>query len=153
MLFSPKIIRSSVCCALSLFLLLTALVGPEPAPAAQSHDRELARQFQAILKGARAASKAPGAMAGVWKGSFAWTSAQGLANVAQKIPMRTSQVWRIGSVSKTFTATVALKALRPGIVIPGPESQPLPAWLPLGRQNYSTATFAAQRRHLLLGRG
>ena len=109
MLFLSKIIRSSVCRALSLLLLLTALLGPVHTPAAQSHDRELAGQLQAILKGARAASKAPGAMAGVWKGSFAWTSAQGLANVAQKIPMRTSQVWRIGSVSKTFTATVVLR--------------------------------------------
>lgn len=116
MRFSQKSKWFAACCCLCLLLLPAALLGVNPAYAAQGDDRELAKQLQAVLEGARAACKAPGAMAGVWKGSFAWTSAQGQANLAQKIPMNTSQVWRIGSVSKTFTATVILRLCDQGLL-------------------------------------
>ncbi len=101
---------------LCLLWLLAAPLNSAPARAGEKPGRDLAKQLEAVLEGARAACRAPGALAGVWKGSFAWTSAQGLADVARKIPMRTSQVWRIGSVSKTFTATAVLRLCERGLL-------------------------------------
>ncbi len=61
-----------------------------------------------------ASSGAPGAIAGVWRSGFAWTAAKGLADTRTGVPMQTSLIWRIGSVTKTFTATVVLRLVDKG---------------------------------------
>jgi len=84
------------------------------ASGASSGDPDMARRLDAALERAVAASGAPGAIAGVWKGDFAWTAAKGLADVRAGTPMQTSHLWRIGSVTKTFTATAVLRLVDKG---------------------------------------
>ena len=95
------------CSGMLVALVALALTGTVGRASAQ--DKDMADRLEAALDKAMAASGTPGAIAGVWKGDFAWTRAKGLADVAAGIPMKTSYVWRIGSVTKTFTATAVLR--------------------------------------------
>lgn len=92
--------------------LVTLSVGTSSR--ASSGDPDIARRLDEALDRAMAASGAPGAIAGVWKGDFVWRAARGLADVRAGTPMQTSQVWRIGSVTKTFTATAVLRLVDKG---------------------------------------
>ncbi|MGO4272985.1 serine hydrolase domain-containing protein, partial [Paenibacillus sp. TAF58] len=51
----------------------------------------------------------PGILAKTSEGGKRWGYATGLANLSTKIPMETDYRFRIGSVTKTFTATVILQ--------------------------------------------
>ena len=95
------------CSGMLVALVALALTGTVGRASAQ--DKDMADRLDAALNKAMAASGTPGAIVGVWKGDFAWTRAKGLADVAAGIPMKTSYVWRIGSVTKTFTATAVLR--------------------------------------------
>lgn len=111
-IFRSIIFRLSASVAAGLFALaLTGTVEPVSA-----QDKPMADRLEAALDRAMAASGAPGAIAGVWKGGFAWTRAKGLADVGAGIPMKTSYVWRIGSVTKTFTATAVLRLCDKGML-------------------------------------
>jgi len=92
-----------------LVLGLTLLTGPNFALAGSVENGELARKLEAVIDKAIVDSEAPGAIVGVYMGDFAWTKAVGLANVKDNIPMKTSYLWRIGSVTKTFVATAVLR--------------------------------------------
>jgi len=76
---------------------------------AWADDKAMTERLEGALDRAMVASGAPGAIAGFWKGAFAWTAAKGLADVEAQIPMQKAFVWRIGSVTKTFTATAVLR--------------------------------------------
>ncbi|MBW1945737.1 MAG: beta-lactamase family protein [Deltaproteobacteria bacterium] len=103
-----------LCSAIAVALVALAVVGT--AGWASAQDKDMAFRLEAALDQAMAASGAPGAIAGVWKGDFAWTSAKGLADVGAGAPMKTSYVWRIGSVTKTFTATAVLRLCDKGML-------------------------------------
>ncbi|MFK4413053.1 CubicO group peptidase (beta-lactamase class C family) [Bacillus sp. RC251] len=51
----------------------------------------------------------PGILAKVSKGGKTWSYAAGVADLSTKKPMKTDFRFRIGSVTKTFTATVILQ--------------------------------------------
>lgn len=83
--------------------------GPGNAWGAANGKAELVGKLEAIITQAMADSRSPGCITGVWKGGFAWKRALGLAQVANRVPMRLEDIWRIGSVTKTFIATVVLR--------------------------------------------
>lgn len=56
-----------------------------------------------------------GAIVGVWmKGYEPYATAFGVSDLSTKVPMKTDDKMRIGSVSKTFTATVLLQLVDEG---------------------------------------
>jgi D-alanyl-D-alanine carboxypeptidase len=91
-----------------------AVLSPGTATGVSDDNPDMARRLETVLKEAMTASGSPGAIAGVWKGNFVWRAARGLADVRAGTPMQTSQVWRIGSVTKTFTATAVLRLIDQG---------------------------------------
>lgn len=58
----------------------------------------------------------PGAMVGIWSSSGEYVKAFGVADTATGSPMQTDFYSRIGSVTKTFTATAVLKLVDEGKV-------------------------------------
>jgi len=57
----------------------------------------------------------PGAVIGVWvAGSQPWLMASGVANIATSRPVKTTDKFRIASITKTFTATVVLQLVDEG---------------------------------------
>jgi D-alanyl-D-alanine carboxypeptidase len=61
--------------------------------------------------------KVPGAVAGVWvPGEGTWTAARGLADRDAGREMRAGDLFRIGSITKTFTATVVLQLAEEGLI-------------------------------------
>lgn len=65
---------------------------------------------------AMAAAKIPGALLGVWSPEGAYVKAFGVADIATGRPMATDFYSRIGSVTKTFTATAVLQLVKAGRV-------------------------------------
>jgi D-alanyl-D-alanine carboxypeptidase len=102
-------------CSLT-FVLLISMTFFAPVGRASAQEKVMADRLEAALDKAMTDSGAPGAIAGVWKGDFAWTRAKGLADVSPGIPMKTSYVWRMGSVTKTFTATAVLRLCDKGML-------------------------------------
>jgi len=113
MAFTSHVAWSRVFFVVGMVSVLATLPA-STASGASSSDPDMARRLDAVLERAMVASGAPGAIAGVWKGDFAWTAARGLADVRTRIPMETSHVWRIGSVTKTFTASAVLRLVDKG---------------------------------------
>ena len=62
------------------------------------------------------ASGAPGVIAEVRHGSDVWRGAAGVADLETRRARRVDEHFRIGSVTKTFTATVVLQLVAEGLV-------------------------------------
>jgi D-alanyl-D-alanine carboxypeptidase len=62
------------------------------------------------------AGGAPGVIAEVRRGSQVWRGAAGVADLATRRARRVDEHFRIGSVTKTFTATVLLQLVAEGLV-------------------------------------
>ena len=61
------------------------------------------------LEKAFSASKAPGVVVGIWiPGEGSYVAARGVADTKTRRPMRVEDHFRIGSITKTFTATLLL---------------------------------------------
>jgi D-alanyl-D-alanine carboxypeptidase len=62
-----------------------------------------------------------------------WSGARGLANRARRTPMRTDDRFRIGSITKTFVATVVLQLVAEGrLTLDAPVERWLPGLVPRG---------------------
>jgi D-alanyl-D-alanine carboxypeptidase len=78
------------------------------------------------------AAGAPGALL-VVDDDKPWSGARGLANRARRTPMRASDRFRIGSITKTFVATVVLQLVAEGrLNLDGPVERWLPGLVPRG---------------------
>lgn len=100
------------------------------APAVDSGPRDVAAPVVGPLDGALAASleavvakafeevEAPGVVAGVYltRSGQAWTSGTGLAKVEPPVDVAPDDRFRIGSITKTFTAAVLLQLVEEGRV-------------------------------------
>ena len=65
--------------------------------------------IDAVLGNAFAASKAPGVVVGIWiPGEGNYVAARGVSDTRTRQPMRVEDHFRIGSITKTFTATLLL---------------------------------------------
>jgi D-alanyl-D-alanine carboxypeptidase len=72
--------------------------------------------LDAALKKSFKESDAPGVVAAVHTPDYTWVQAQGVADRASGKPMTPEVHHRIGSVTKTFTATLLLKAADEGLL-------------------------------------
>jgi len=92
--------------ALAALLLLAAAA---PAAGSQAPSAELPRQqLQQLLEGLVATGQ-PGAIGLAHHGKETWRGASGLAILDPEQPMRPGLRYKIGSITKTFTATVVLQ--------------------------------------------
>ena len=97
-------------CVLAAALLTAPSAGAEFTP----QQREALRQ---VIDTERAASGYPGIVAGLWvpgRGSFVY--ATGVAVRRGQVPVRVRDSFRVGSITKTFTATVVLQLVQRGLL-------------------------------------
>jgi len=73
-------------------------------------DKELDRLTDSVL----ANTGLPGMIVSYSCGGYTWEKAKGYANAQDKIPMKLDNMYRIGSVTKTFTITVLLQLVDEG---------------------------------------
>jgi D-alanyl-D-alanine carboxypeptidase len=88
---------------------------PATPPAEASFPPADQEALAATLQQAVAMGLVPGAVVGIWipgRGSF--VAAAGLGDVAAGAPMTTGDAFRVGSITKTFTATAVLQLVDEG---------------------------------------
>jgi D-alanyl-D-alanine carboxypeptidase len=78
--------------------------------------QEIQDELEAAVDEALSASGAPGAIVGVWTPQGDWVVAKGDANIETGEPMKTTDIFRIGSITKTFMATVVLTMVDDGLL-------------------------------------
>ena len=105
--------RLAATAAVVAVLTLGAGCSPSPpggGPAApQQLDAALAGRLDTAIEAAMAAEAIPGALIGIWSPDGEYVAAFGVADTATDTPVKTDFVSRIGSVTKTFTATALLQ--------------------------------------------
>lgn len=77
-------------------------------------DPALAGRLDAAIAGAMDAARVPGSIVGIWSPEGEYVKAFGVADTTTGSPMRTDFYHRIGSVTKTFTATAILQLVEAG---------------------------------------
>jgi D-alanyl-D-alanine carboxypeptidase len=70
--------------------------------------QETVNKLESATDSAMKETGAPGCIAGVWTPQGSWTTAKGMADTAGGVPMKAGDLMRIGSVTKSFTATTVL---------------------------------------------
>jgi len=78
--------------------------------------QETQDKLESAVDEALSESGAPGAIAGVWTPEGDWITAKGEANIDTGEPMKTSDRFRIGSITKTFVATIVLTLADDGLM-------------------------------------
>jgi D-alanyl-D-alanine carboxypeptidase len=125
-----RFLRASRALALSasmvLFAVTATAIGADVPPARRAAiDSALGKAF--------AASKVPGVVVGIWiPGEGSYVATRGVSDTKTKQPMRVEDHFRIGSITKTFTATLLLiLADEKKLGLDDPVSMYL-AWVPNG---------------------
>lgn len=97
-----------VLAAITLVFTVPASASPRAKPAAV--DRTTARKLVRIVERELRRQQLPGAIVGLARdGSRPWIVARGLANLQTRRPMRTDEHVRVGSVTKAFVTSLALR--------------------------------------------
>jgi D-alanyl-D-alanine carboxypeptidase len=95
--------------------LLAALVVLALPASASAFTPEQVAGFQQILQLDQQQAGYPGEVLGVWQqGNGGFVGTAGVSNLITDAPISTADHWRIGSVTKTFTATVILQLVQRG---------------------------------------
>lgn len=108
---------------LALLLVAAPVAAQRPAPTApvrvkttQELQLEIARVDQ-LFAAEEARDNIASVTVGVVSGpNLVWTKSYGLANIARKIPANSDTTYRIGSITKQFTAIMLLQLVRDGKV-------------------------------------
>lgn len=100
-------------------------------------DPASAAQLQQVIDDVRVQFKAPGVQAGVWTGDGEWIGSSGVAEVDTTQPVTPADHSRIGSITKTMTATVILQLIDEGKIA---FDDVIDTYVP-GMPNGSTATI------------
>jgi CubicO group peptidase (beta-lactamase class C family) len=101
---------------------------------------------QAALEAARAADGVPGMSAAVWRdGEIVWTGAAGEANIELGVPASAATRYRLGSVAKVFTGTLAAKLAGEGRI---DLDRPIREWMPDLPDHYDGVTLRLLLGHL-----
>jgi len=95
-----------------MVLILVSSCGTT-VPALSQETRD---ELESAVDETLSASGAPGAIVGVWTPQGDWVVAKGEANVETGEPMQTTDIFRIGSITKTFVATVVLTMVDDGLL-------------------------------------
>lgn len=83
----------------------------------RAFDKQTLEKLEAALDRAMGASRSPGALVGIWApGKGAWITAKGKANLKTGRPAKRDDKTRIGSITKTFTATAVLQLVDEGTI-------------------------------------
>jgi D-alanyl-D-alanine carboxypeptidase len=103
---------------MSLLLLLVTTLLPLPGGAARGSEIDSSNTpfpearraaIEAALDRSFGETKVPGVVAGIWiPGQGSYVTAKGWADVDARQPMKVGDYFRIGSITKTFTATLLL---------------------------------------------
>ena len=114
-------LRRGLAAAAAVLMVATGCAGresgsaPAPSPRAEaSFDPALAGRLDATIADAMSSATVPGALVGIWTPGGDYVKALGVADTATGIPMKTDFYSRIGSVTKTFTATAVLQLVDDG---------------------------------------
>ena len=105
--------------ALLACLLLSACAGSSPVEAAPTRGASKSPAFvaklQPLLQARMQQLRIPGAIVYVDDpGQGSWTTGLGIGNLATREPMQVNNFMRIGSITKTFTATLILQLVDQG---------------------------------------
>ncbi len=107
--------RVATCALFTLCLLATLLLPGSPATAAK---RSLSPRTEANLTKALnqtfARTEARGAIVGVWVKNRFWIATRGMSGTGKNARPKPGTHTRIGSVTKTFTATIVMQLVREG---------------------------------------
>lgn len=124
-----KAIRMTIQLVVSLFLITMLLSGcmttAQDDP--QAFPSEVTAETQAVLDEMTAGGFPPGMIAWIDAPAHRFEGAGGLANLSDETPMPPDGVFRIGSITKMFTATVILQLAEDGVLT---LDDPLAQWLP-----------------------
>ena len=94
---------------LTLFLPGHAAFAADPPKADPPFPPEKLAALDAALTKAFNETKAPGVVVGIWiPGEGSYVATRGYSDIKTKTPMRVTDHFRIGSITKTFTATALL---------------------------------------------
>ena len=109
----------SACLRFAGVLTLVFLLGTPPVGAASQQGSAVTSErladFEAELETLRTVLQIPGMAVGIVEaGELVWAKGFGFANVEQGIPVTPATPFRIASVTKTFTATLAMQLLEEG---------------------------------------
>jgi D-alanyl-D-alanine carboxypeptidase len=126
-------IRSPLVAAATL-LAACAHATPAPAPA-PAHDSELVTKIDSLAQDALAHAPVAGfSIAVVWHGHVVVAKGYGLADVDAKTPAAATSIFRIGSITKQFTAAAILQLATAGkLSVDDPLGKYLPDF-PYGKQ-------------------
>jgi len=111
---------------------------------------DLDRELADLLDGASRPWDAPGLAIGVLHGDAVGLAAAGLANVETGQPVTPATRFRIGSVTKPFTATLAMTLVEEGRMV---LDNPIAAYLPVAAPATGPRLSAITLRHLLTHTG
>ena len=125
-------------------IMATAAIGMATAAPATALPADFAKQANAVLASSYAPD-APGAAAIVMDdGKVVYAAGRGLADVAAKRPIGPDTVFRLGSLTKQFTAALVLQLVEEGKIV---LSDPLSKFLPGYPKPGADATVAQLLNH------
>jgi len=100
---------------LVLFIILASILGSWFYFNFLPEEPEFASKLDQLMDASMQKYQSPGMTMGVWvPGKGAFVKAKGLADISAKQKMKTDYKFRIGSLTKTFTATVVLQLVDEG---------------------------------------
>jgi len=97
-----------------LILVIAGLAGLFISRYQPKFDQKTEDKLDAFLLESKLKYSAPGLMIGVWTPKGSWTGVTGISDIATGEFMKPSYKTRVGSVTKTFTATVILQLVDEG---------------------------------------
>ena len=107
-------LRRGLAAAAAVLMMGTGCAGAERP--AQGPEPGWGEALDTAITGAMTSGRIPGAIVGVWSPDGDYVKAFGVADTATGTPMKTDFYHRIGSVTKTFTATAVLQLAGDGKV-------------------------------------
>lgn len=108
MRFDPGTLKFRFLASLMLVIFFSVFILMGGSCGAPSFGKETQGKLETALEDTMSESKAPGNITGIWTPDGTWVVAKGKADVETDLPMKTTDLMRIGSVTKTFTATLVL---------------------------------------------
>ncbi|MBK7897850.1 MAG: serine hydrolase domain-containing protein [Candidatus Promineifilaceae bacterium] len=99
----------------------------DPQALPQAFPPEVVAEIQAEMDDLTAGARPPGMVVWIDAPEYQFTGASGSANLTDATPMPPEGAFRIGSITKMFTATVIMQLAEDGVLTP---DDPLGLWLP-----------------------
>jgi D-alanyl-D-alanine carboxypeptidase len=101
-----QVITLGVIVGTMVFLSAPDLLGKEKG---KLFDRKTQTKLESLVEHTMKETEVPGVIAGVWTPGGKWIRAKGLADLKTKREIRVTDLFRIGSTTKPFTATLILQ--------------------------------------------